>query len=134
MWVMERRLTPAEVKEIIVLYESGVGTTELGLRYGTDHSSIYYWIRKHGAARHTKIPNMESRERVKDLRLTLDIKVIPQKRRIRYGEVFISIHGERPPKSYRQILRESKAREKKKYWEWVKAGGRALSTGARYTS
>lgn len=95
---------------MLVLYESGAGTTELGLRYQVDHSSIYYWVRKFKVTRKTVITPTQSRARVNKVRVEMGTR--------RYfpgaGEVFVSCFGERPPKTYAQILAESKKRERER--------------------
>jgi hypothetical protein len=45
------KLTPDEIRDILTRYQNGEGTTILGLKFGVDHSSIYYYIKKFSAVR-----------------------------------------------------------------------------------
>lgn len=102
---------------MLVLYEQGAGTTELGIRYQVDHSSIYYWVRKFGIQRKVAITPTQSRQRVHQVRVEMH-NVAPRSRQKRYfpsaGEVFVSFFGEKPPKTYAQLLAESKERDRKR--------------------
>ena len=45
------KLTEHEIREILTRYQNGEGTTILGLTFGVDHSSIYYYIKKYAVVR-----------------------------------------------------------------------------------
>lgn len=108
------KLKPNEILEILSRYQNGEGTTILGLTFGVDHSTIYYYIKKHAIVREVTFPftRIDPYERAQ-LRMNRP-REVRDKRPKNPPPVC-----EAPPKPYHLAILEEKVCHGKSYAQYV---------------